>query len=77
MTYKELSQNIGKTASLTVALSDSERLVLPVTIIDARQVWGRTDYQIDFNGQKAWSSDYHVKLSKDNSLVLNGSMVQS
>jgi len=69
MTAKELSRYIGKTATLTVRISDTESLKLAVTVVDCRVVWGRTDYQIDYNGQLAWSSDYHVKLVKDNELI--------
>ena len=76
MTASELSENIGKTAELIINLSGrkSEELKIAVTIIDVREVWGRTDYRVEYNGQKVWASEYHVRLSKDNDLILNGSL---
>jgi len=72
MTACELSENIGKTAELTVTLGKNESLRLAVTIIDVREVYGRTDYRVEYNGQKVWASEYHVKLVADNDLILNG-----
>jgi len=72
MTASELSENIGKTAELTVTLGKREELRLAVTIIDVREVYGRTDYRVEYNGQKVWVSEYHVKLVADNDLILNG-----
>ena len=47
MTACELSENIGKTAELTVTLGKREELRLAVTIIDVREVYGRTDYRVE------------------------------
>jgi len=74
VTTCELSENIGKTAELTVTLGKNESLRLAVTIIDVREVYGRTDYRVEYNGQKVWASEYHVKLVVDNDLILNGGL---
>jgi len=74
MTACELSENIGKTAELTVTLGKSDSLRLAVTIIDVREVYGRTDYRVEYNGQKVWASCYHIRLSRDNDLILNGGL---
>jgi len=74
MTASELSENIGKTAELTVQFGKREELKIAVTIIDVREVWGRTDYRVEYNGQKVWASEYHVKLVADNELILNGGL---
>ena len=63
MTAKELSANIGKTGNLRVSpINARDTLLIPVTIVDAREVFGRTDYKIDYNGQLAWTSAVNLKL---------------
>jgi hypothetical protein len=73
-TASALSANLGKTAALTVTLSDKESLTLHCTIVDARRVFDRLDYQVDYNGQLVWANSDRVALDANNQLCLNGSM---
>jgi len=64
MTAKELSENIGKDAILTVPFGKGENLRIPVRVTDCRMVWGRTDYQINFRDQLVWASELQVKIER-------------
>lgn len=67
MTYKELARDIGKPAVLRVQVGE-DSLRLCVKVIDCRVVFGRTDYQVEYdNGsvQHVWSNSANVNFIKE------------
>lgn len=62
-TYKELAENIGKKVTINVPTDGKGAFItINAKIIDCRVIYGRTDYQVDFNGQIIWFSSDRIQL---------------
>ena len=67
-TYKELAENIGKKVAINVPTDGKGAFItINASIIDCRVIYGRTDYQVDFNGQRVWFGSDRIQfdLTKD------------
>jgi hypothetical protein len=63
MKASELSENVGKSVIANIKIDGSgTKLALQTVVVDARIVFGRVDYQLDYLGQTFWLSSEHIKI---------------
>lgn len=67
MTAGELARVIGASGTVRVSPGSDQGWPVPCEIVDARQVWGKTQYQVrpvGFDGVAVWVESARVTVTK-------------
>lgn len=66
MSVAELAKTIGQVGTLSVEVGNAPRWRVSVRVVDCRQVWGKTQYQVEpvgSEGSPVWVEEYRVHLA--------------